>query len=209
MRPTRLWQLLFLIWCCSVFNACCNISGDQVVSTKTISALPDKLQRHPDLDWILKILKYESERGSQWGTGLAHWGNYMRKPCTLTEAVTYFIKDYLPRVAAYPRGLRERLGDYFYNTGRRPEDLLLYNAGLIGLDQINSKQDFRPLWQKEKERLQAFYSDSIFVNRLDSSKDQVYRTTKTVDGNPNVAYQNTWKPRTWMWGTFSPSRQPK
>jgi hypothetical protein len=205
MKPIVL-ALRVLCACLLVLLTACDLfwpPPSEKVSRSDIKT--DSLKTHPDLEWILQILNYESERGSQWGTGLPYWGNLKRKPATIDEAVQYFIKDYLPRVAEYPRGIRERLGDYYYNTGRKPEDLLLYTAGLISLEQINSKENLRSIWKRNSNALKQFYSDSVFVNRLDSCKDLVYRATKVADGKPNPAYLKTWKPRTYMWGIYSPT----
>lgn len=172
------------------------LSGNEEVA---VSDLPAGEQSDSDNLWILKILNYESTQGSAYGTGLAYWGNYRNKPETIEEAIRYFRRDFLPRVKAYPPGVRERLGDYYYNTGRRPEDLLLYADGTITLSQLNSKISHRSLWKQNKSRIFRTFADPTFLQRLDTAKDSVYRTTKMVDGQPNPAYENTWKPRVWMW----------
>jgi len=163
------------------------------------SELPLHLQSDPDNRWILKILNFESTQGSAYGTGLAYWGNYRNKPETIEEAFRYFHRDFLPRVKTYPPGVRERLGDYYYNTGRRPEDLLLYVDGTLSLREINSKNDHRQLWKKNKDRIFRSFADPNFLKRLDMAKDRVYRSTKMTNGQPNPAYEKTWKPRVWMW----------
>lgn len=198
---------LLTIFSLPLLEACNDLPAEtKPTEKKPLTVQSDSLKKHPDIQWILKILEYEAKQGSQWGTGLAYWGNYGKKPANLDAAVQYFIQDYLPRVSQYPPGLRERLGDYYYNTGRRPEDLLLFNAGIISLAQINSKQDLSSIWKKNSASLRSLFSDSVFVNRLDQSKDQVYQTTKPVNGQPHPAYLKTWKPRVWMWGTYSPGK---
>lgn len=200
-----------------LFSACFTKEHEQqiekisrgLLSTNDVvdfSDLPDALQSDSDNRWILKILNFETTQGSAYGTGLAYWGNYRSKPETIEEAFRYFRRDFLPRVKSYPQGVRERLGDYYYNTGRRPEDLLLYTDGTITLNQLNSKGNHRSLWKKHRGRIFRSFEHPTYVNRLDSAKDRVYRSTKMVDGQPNPAYEKTWKPRVWMW-TNQPSNR--
>jgi len=149
--------------------------------------------------WVLKILNYESCCGAADGGGLAYWGMYRQKPASIEQAIIAYKNEYLPRVIAYPPGIRERLGDYYFNTGRRPEDLLLYAAGFITIDQINSTQKWNTLWQEKKEAIRILFKDTVFVYKLDQAKDKVYSTTKMINGISNPAYELTWKPRVWMW----------
>jgi hypothetical protein len=52
------------------------------------------------------------------------------------------------------------------------------------------------------------YSDPNFINKLDKSRDDIYRTTKQVNGQPNPAYEATWKPRVNIWGPYSAPATP-
>jgi len=156
----------------------------------------------PDDAWIRKILKYESKQGLGDGSGHPTFGFNNANPRNLDEAVALFKQQYLPKVSMYPMGMRERMADYIFNTGRNPNDLLLYNAGKISLDQLNSPNSFPNEWNQYGKDIEKMYSDPDFINNLDTSKLNVYRTTKQTDGNPNIAYANTWKPRTTMWGTY-------
>jgi hypothetical protein len=159
--------------------------------------------------WIRKILKYESKKGLADGTGHPAFGFNNASPANLDEAVTLFKQQYLPKVSMYPMGMRERMADYMFNTGRNPNDLLLYNAGKISLDQLNSPNSFPNEWNQYGKDIEKMYSDPDFINNLDNSKLNVYRTTKQTDGKPNVAYANTWQPRTTMWGTYkAPGSSP-
>lgn len=161
--------------------------------------LPQPLQMDKNNRWILDILNYESARGSQNGTGLNYWGNYQQKPGRIEDAIALFHKHYLPRVIVYPVGVRERLGDYYYNTGRRPEDLLLYATNRISLARLNSNENLAPVWALHRKEILNEMEAPGFALQLDTAKDSVYRTTKMIDNQPNPAYAKTWKPRVWMW----------
>lgn len=177
-----------------------------------ITGLP-KYQQRPgtvgDDDWIRKILEYEASKGSATGTGLSNWGynnwqkfGHKAAPSSIDEAIQYYKQDYLPQVSQYPMGLRERMGDYIYNTGRNANDLLLYNAGKISLDQLNSPNTFTNEWNQFGADIQNMYSNPNFINKLDESRDAVYRTTKQVNGKPNPAYDATWKGRLGIFPKF-------
>jgi hypothetical protein len=161
--------------------------------------LPADLRADSTNRWILKILNYESCCGAADGTGLAYWGMYRQKPASIEQAISAYKKEYLPRVITYPPGIRERLGDYYFNTGRRPEDLLLFAAGFITLDQINGAQKWHDRWQEKKAEINLLCQDPAFIYKLDQAKEQVYSTTKMINGKSNPAYELTWKPRVRMW----------
>ena len=103
-----------------------------------------------DDDWIRKIMEYEAKQGGYDEStgksyGLSNWGynnwqkfGHSAAPKTIDEAIQYFKQDYLPKFQNYPDGLRERLADYSYNTGRSVNDLLLYNAGDRKSTRLNS-----------------------------------------------------------------------
>lgn len=122
-------------------------------------------------------------------------------PKTIDEAVDRYKTEYLPLVSQYPAGVRERIGDYIYNTGRKPEDLLLYTAGKIDLPTINSNKDNNPTWQANKDEIQKQLASPDFINKLDTSKHDVYKTTNQVNGKANPSYDKSWKYRLNM---FSP-----
>ena len=171
--------------------------------------------KDPNDAWIRKILMYEATKGSATGSGLSNFGynnwqklGHKNPPRSLDEAVEFYKQDFLPKVLQYPMGLRERIGDYVYNTGRNPNDLLLYNAGKITLDQLNSPNTFTNEWNQFGPEIEKQYSDSNFVNNLDASKTNVYRTTKQVNGQPNPAFDKTWQGRINMWGKYqAPTQQ--
>lgn len=149
----------------------------------------------PNDEWIKKILEYEAQHGAADGSGLPNWGYNSRNPQTIEEAVNFFKQDYLPKVQQYPDGLKQRMADYMYNTGRNPNDLLLYNAGKIDLNTINGTGDNTEAWNTNKAEIEGLYSNPDFINKLDQSRDQIYKTTKQVNGQPNPAYANTWQGR--------------
>jgi hypothetical protein len=182
----------------------------------------------PDDAWIRKILEYEARKGSATGGGLSNFGyndwqklGHSRPPRSLDEAVEYYKKDFLPKVQKYPMGLRERMGDYIFNTGRNPNDLLLYNAGKITLDQLNSPNTFTNEWNQFGPEIEKQYSNPDFINSLDTNKQNVYKTTGTYFdpsdptkkvryslSNPNPTFTASWEGRTNMWGKYqAPTQQ--
>jgi hypothetical protein len=180
----------------------------------------------PNDAWIRKILEYEAQKGSATGSGLSNFGynnwqklGHKNPPRSLDEAVEFYKQDFLPKVQQYPMGLRERMGDYIFNTGRNPNDLLLYNAGKITLDQLNSPSTFTNEWNQFGPEIEKQYSKPSFINSLDANKENVYKTTGTYDApdpldptknvktrysldNPNPAFTATWQGRTNMWGNY-------
>jgi len=168
------------------------------LQTSSTTTLPPQINGPGDDPWIGQIMDYEATKGSSTGSGLSNYGYNTRNPKSRQDAIEYFKGDILPQVQQFPMGMRERLADYKYNTGRSINDLLLYNAGKITLDQLNSSQTFDNEWQQHKGEIEKMYSDPNFINKLDESKDAVYRTTKQTSGQPNSAYQASWKGRTTM-----------
>lgn len=157
--------------------------------------------------WIRQILEFEAKSGSATGKGLSNWGynnwkkfGHPRPPRNIEEAIEYFKKDFLPKVAGYPLEIRKRLGDYAYNSGRSIEDLLLLAAGKISLDDINSSKVFTEDWNKYKDEIQKSLNDPAFAKKLDSARHDVAKTTKgyTLE-NPNPAYDASWSKRIDMW----------
>jgi murein DD-endopeptidase MepM/ murein hydrolase activator NlpD len=165
----------------------------------------------PNDAWIRKILEYEASQGSAAGTGLSNWGYNSRNPKNIEEAIGFFKQDYLPKVQQFPMGLRERLGDYTFNTGRNINDLLLYAAGKISLVDINSPNVFTDKWKLYGNDILKEYEQnpSQFLWKLDKAKHDVYSTTKPVNGKTNPAYGATWAPRTDMWGIPAPANVSK
>jgi hypothetical protein len=150
---------------------------------------------------------FESTTGSATGTGLSNYGWKGRSFADIDEAVEAYKTEYLPKVAHLPMGLRERIGDYIYHTGRSPEDLMLYAAGVISLDEINSPKVHSAEWAKNKSYLEGLYDNPEFWKSIDMAKHNVYRTTRdkakglsyTLE-NPNPAYPLSWSKRAELWG---------
>lgn len=176
----------------------------------------------PDDEWIKKILEYESKSGSSSGTGLSNFGyndwqkfGHNHAPTSMDEAVEYFKQDFLPKVKDYPMGVRERLADYMYNTGRSPKDLLLRAADRITLDDLNSSKTWDDLYESNKNDLEKLYQDPKFLEKIDNAKTEVYKTTPdkannlhyTLD-NPNPAYDKTWKNRISIFSAPVTTSQP-
>jgi len=198
-----------------------------------------------DTSWINKIFDYESKHGSKLGTGLSNFGynsprgfkkgadNLFRDskgnlyngtgqytaPKNIGEAVSQFTKEYLPDVMGYPAGMRERAGDFLYNTG---EDARLYQLDQYVRQyekQPNGLQDrglYRSNGSKSAEfgKLYSQYQDKINalpmqdqIRLMDQGRDYYYQNIDTVNGKPNAAYAATWKPRLGIWGNYSAQQQ--
>ena len=155
-----------------------------------------------DDTWIRKILNFEATKGSSEGGELSNFGynnwkkfGHSRPPESIDEAVEYYKKDYLPKVKNYPIEVRKRIGDYIFNTGRSPEDLLLHASGKLSLKELNSTGTSKDKWETNKGEIEKMFSDPNFISKLDKSRDDVYKTTKTTNGQPNPAYDASWKYR--------------
>lgn len=158
--------------------------------------------------------RFEREEGSKEGKGLTNygWNNLPageKTPTNVKEATALFQKHYGskakdlgitdPKANAY-------VADYMFNTGRKPEDFLLYASGKISLSQINGKDDLSKEWNANKDEILAkINSGEISPEMLAQKRDDVARTTKpTVSPTnpndastavPNPAYEATWKKR--------------
>lgn len=164
--------------------------------------------------WIRQILNYEYQHGSPTGTGLSDWGYHTRRPKTLDEAVGYFQQDYLPKVQGLPMGLRERAGDFLYNTG---EDARLYMldqyvrqyenmpGGLADRGAYRAKGakagEFENLYGTYQSKIDALPIEER-VKLMDAGRDYYYRNINTVNGQPSAAYNATWKPRLGIFGQY-------
>ena len=145
-------------------------------------------------------MDFEASKGSANGTGLSNFGYNTRNPQSRQEAINYFKEDFLPKVKHFPSGVRERMGDYIYNTGRKPEDLLLLAAGKVSLADVNGTEDLSSIWQQHKASIEREMKSPAFIAKLDQARDQVYRTTKPVNGAPNPAYNASWSHRVKLFG---------
>lgn len=195
--------------------------------------------------WIEKIMDFEATKGNPDGgpmpnfgynsiTGVDKSGNIINKKTgkkfTKKDAIEEFKKEYLPKVSNLPRGVRERIADYIYNTGRNPNQLLMLAAGIITLDEINDNTPelnsiknqygkdsneyktairehsarLNRLWDENKSKVESQFNDPEFVGKLSSARDEVARTTKMVNGKPNPSYKASWYDRARM---FDPNNQ--
>ncbi len=166
--------------------------------------------------WIQQLMNFEAKQGLPDGGGHPTWGyNNWQKPGRtnapqdINQAVDYFKEDYLPQVASYPLEVRKRLGDYKYNTGRSIEDLLLYASGKITLDDINSKKVFTKEWEKNKKEIEGNLNKPEFIQKLNSARDSVAKTTHMVNGQENPAYNNTWYDRVRMFDPVKISKETR
>lgn len=186
--------------------------------------------------WIKKMLQFEREHGDAKYGPLTNFGyndwqklGHAKPPGSLDEAVQYFKKDFLPKLQNYPSGVRERMGDYIFNTGRNPNDLLLLSSGLATLDEVNSDKPevaakLKTLYEQNKDKINSVLTKPDFVKSLDNSRDQLYKTTGSYPDtgdptkkkrihysldNPNPSYGNAWSKRLKdMYGYTTPSEYP-
>jgi hypothetical protein len=177
----------------------------------------------PNDSWISKILDYESKRGSGSGTGLSNFGyndwekfGHPNAPRTKQEAIDYFKKDYLPRVDNLPEGLKERMGDWVYNTGKDPRIPLLLAAGKVKsnafgvvadrIELANNPALLEERWNENSDEILKKSKDPEFLKKVDTAKKIMYQNiNKPAVDKINPAYKNTWKGRTDM---FSDDIQP-
>jgi hypothetical protein len=177
----------------------------------------------PNDSWISKILDYESKYGSGRGTGLSNFGyndwekfGHPNAPRTKQEAIDYFKQDYLPRVDNLPEGLRERMGDWVYNTGKDPRIPLLLAAGKVKsnafgviadrIELANNPALLEERWNENSDEILKKAKDPEFLKKVDTAKKIMYQNiNKPAIDKINPAYKNTWKGRTDM---FSDDIQP-
>lgn len=178
--------LLFYV---GVFNFNKQVSLDELTTSKN---------KHPDNEWILKILNYESCCGSSIGTGLPYWGftgsHFAKKrPGNINDAIKLFHRYFLPSVKQFPYGAKQRLGDFYFNTGRSPEKFLLYASDIITLSQLKNKKGYKYLWSKHKVKILKTCRDKRFLKKIDDAKSKYYRSISIS------TYEATWKNRIYMW----------
>ena len=202
----------------------------------------------PEQSYIGNMMNFEFNQGSTSGKGLTNYGYNLPRgfkkdnnglivnkktgakyngtgifndaPKTKEEAIARYKKEYLPEVQQYPQSQQSQVGDYIYNSGRNPDDLILNSAGLMSLDQINGT-DVTPGSGLQSGSIgqQRLFAPVIAANKLNSptnaglqdniaanipeARQDIAKTTGinpltkkryTLD-NPNPAYEATWKDR--------------
>ena len=200
----------------------------------TASTKPEPVRRdtilkaNEDDKWIRTIMEFEASKGSKEGKGLPNFGynNKSTAPKNIDEAVTAYKREYLPRVANLPKGVRERFGDFLYNSG---ENLWLYmshvnrlNKGEQGVEnrsmyRVNGRPDNKP-GERSKYIEKDFAKDISEISKLpvseqiklaDQARDYYYKNIETVKGKPNPAYDKTWKYRVNMFNNTEEKPAPK
>ncbi len=193
----------------------------------------------PDDEWIRRIMEYEAKQGgydaSRGAYGLPNWGYNSKidlqnqpinpntgKAWTIEDAIGLYKTDFLPKVQNYPMGMRERAGDFIYNTGRDPRVYMLDQylrtvgdkKGLANRTSYNIDMNANPnAWAKISPQFETEWNKySADINKLpldqqikflDQGRDFYYQNINRVGNDPNPAYAATWQPRINMFGTYS------
>ena len=138
-------------------------------------------------------------------SGLDYTGDWeAERPKNIDQAIDLYKKQYLPLVANLPEGLRERAGDFVYNTGEDPKlymldqyvrkkanmPLGLPNRGSYRFNQPNESK-FNDLYDQYKTDLESLPIEEQ-ITFLDQGRDFYYKGINTVNGKPNPAYDATW-----------------
>lgn len=158
----------------------------------------------------------------QLGTGTLYnkTGDFTDRPKTIDEAIARYKQEYLPDLKDLPAGMRERVGDFVYNTGKDYRvymlDQYLKSKGLPGLTDRSGynkniydntawtpelKTKFEAEWDKYKGDIDKL-SVQEKVGLIDKGKDFYYQNIDQQNGKPNPAYYATWKDRIDMFGQY-------
>lgn len=159
-----------------------------------------------------KIMKYEKERGSQYGTGLSNYGNPNLKPgATEEEAIDWAMQNILPKVKGAKTAMEKGEAiDFIYNSGKDPR-VYAYQEYLRKVDPNNTKgwQDSSGNWKDRKTipepQLEMLYNTAIGNMKendrrvlTNKGRDWYYKNVNVKpDGSPSDAYKNTWYGRIW------------
>lgn len=168
----------------------------------TINELNVETQKDPDSKWILTILNYESCCGSEYGTGLPHWGftsKYYanKRPQNIEEAIRLFKRDFLGPAKQFPHGVRERVADFYFNSGKQPKLLLLYANRNISFETLRKNKLSSSLWERNKKEILAKCNSTSFISAIDEAKIEYYKWVSTA--KKNNAFDLTWEKRVKMW----------
>ena len=159
-----------------------------------------------------KIMKYEKERGSQYGTGLSNYGNPNLRPgATEEEAIDWTMQNILPKVKGAKTAMEKGEAiDFIYNSGKDPR-VYAYQEYLRKVDPNNTKgwQDSSGNWKDRKTipepQLEMLYNTAIGNMKendrrvlTNKGRDWYYKNVNVKpDGSPSDAYKNTWYGRIW------------
>lgn len=138
-------------------------------------------------------------------TGEKYTGDWSKEqPKTYQQAIDLYKKQYLPLVSQYAEGLRERAGDFVYNTGEDPRlymldqyvrkyanmPLGLPGRGSYRFNQANESK-FGELYDQYKDAIDKLPMEEQ-IALMDQGRDFYYKGIDTVNGQPNPAYKATW-----------------
>ena len=161
-----------------------------------------------------RFQRFEREEGSAMGAGLDNygWNNLPvgeKQPTNIKEATDLFQRTYGAKAKAL--GITNDdastyVADYMFNSGRKPEDFLLYASGIVSLADVNGTASLDDKWQANKNQiLKDINSGKISMETLAQKRDDILRTTKpkvkptnpndASTAVPNDAYINSWQKR--------------
>jgi len=189
--------------------------------------------------WIRKMMEYEfAQGGYDKATGksksLPNWGYNSKidfqknpinpktqKPWTIDDAIALYREEYLPQVSNYPMGMRERAGDFLYNTGQDPRLYMLdqyvreTDPSMTG--GLPNRADYKVGQKsyKDFDKVYSKYESDILklpiekqIELLDKGRDFYYQNTvpkgETWDiskQGPYPAYDASWKNRISLYKT--------
>ena len=155
-----------------------------------------------------KTMDYEFNKGSAQGTRLSNYGNpALGNNPTKDQAVDWYMQNIAPQLGNYKTAMEKgEAGDFLYNTGKDAR-VYAYQHYLTQTDPNNTTgwKDKDGNWKDRKnipENFDELYNNSIgklsendrriHINR---GRDWYYQHINQVNGQPNPAYENTWKPR--------------
>lgn len=168
----------------------------------------------PDDALASRFQRFEREEGSASGTGLDNygWNNLPageKQPTNIREATDLFQRTYGAKAKSL--GITNNdastyVADYMFNSGRKPEDFLLYASGKVSLADVNGTASLDAQWQANKDQiLQDINSGKISMETLAQKRDDILKTTRpkakpTNPNDPNTAtpsdaYINSWQKR--------------
>ena len=157
----------------------------------------EELLRHQ----IGKIMDYEYDRGSQYGTGLSNYGNPKLKPgATREDAINWTMENIGPDLIYYQTPVEKgEAADFIYNTGKDPRAYAIQEYyRKYGKDQLKDNKwpgrkgsDFTDIYKSTIGKLPE-NERRILMNK---GRDWYYQNIERGKGSINEdlkAYKNTW-----------------